>query len=288
LDFGRLITAMVTPFDDDLKMDFTKLEKLIDYLIEEQQSDALVVSGTTGESPTLKDEEKLQLFEAAVKLAAGRCKIIAGTGSNETDHSVHLTRMAEKTGVDGILAVTPYYNKPSQEGVYRHFQAMAEVTDLPIMIYNIPGRTGINVTPETMFRLAEIPNIIASKESHCDLDHITTLVDKAPEGFTVYCGDDSLTLPYLSVGAYGTISVASHVIGVPMKEMIRAFTDGDVKRALAIHRQLFPVFKGLFKAPSPTPVKHALNRKGVDVGSVRLPLVPLDEEDSRFIDSLFL
>lgn len=287
MNFGRLVTAMVTPFDKDLNIDWKQLEKLMDYLIEEQKSDALVVVGTTGESPTLKDDEKIRLFETSVKIAAGRCKIIAGSGSNETDHSVELTKEAEKAGVDAALIVTPYYNKPSQEGIYRHFKAVADETELPIMVYNIPGRAVVNVTVDTMLRLAEIPNIVATKESHTDLDHITTLVANVPDGFTIYCGDDSLTLPYLSVGAFGTVSVASHVIGKEMQEMITAFINGEVKHAMDLHHQLFPVFKGLFTAPSPAPVKHALRFKGMDTGGVRLPLVDLTESEGRFVEGLF-
>lgn len=289
-DFGRVITAMVTPFDEQLQVNWKQLGPLIDYLIEEQKSDAIIVSGTTGESPTLTQDEKLQLFEQSVKLANGRCKVIAGTGSYDTAHTIHLTKLAEKTGVDGILLVAPYYNRPSQEGLYRHFKAAAEATKLPVMFYNIPGRTGVNIAPETMLRLAELPNVAATKESHGDLDHITTLAAKAPEGFKVYCGDDSLTLPYLSVGAYGIVSVASHIAGARMQEMIAAYLAGNVERARQLHVELHPLFKGLFecphRVPSPAPVKHALNVKGIAVGGVRLPLLPVTEEEGRFIEKL--
>lgn len=290
-DFGRVVTAMVTPFNDKLQVDFEKLQTLIDYLIDVQKSETLIVCGTTGESPTLTDDEKKALFEASVKLARGRCKVIAGTGSYDTAHSTHLTKAAEETGVDGILLVAPYYNRPSQEGLYRHFKAVAGATGLPVMLYNIPGRTGINVAPETTLRLAaELPNIFASKEAHCDLDHITTLAAKAPNGFRVYCGDDSLTLPYLSVGAYGVVSVASHLVGNQMQDMIGAFLAGRNAEAAAIHRKLHPVFKGLFecphRVPSPAPVKHALNASGIPVGGLRLPLVPVTEEEAAFIEKL--
>jgi 4-hydroxy-tetrahydrodipicolinate synthase len=291
VDFGRLVTAMVTPFDADLQIDWRQTERLIDYLIQEQQTDTLVVCGTTGESPTLNDDEKVQLFEFAVKQAKGRCKIIAGTGSNDTAHSVHLTGLAEQAGVDGVLLVAPYYNKPSQEGLFQHFKTIAESTSLPVMLYNIPGRSNVNVLPETTLRLAQLPNVVATKEAHADLDHITALVTDAPETFKVYCGDDSLTLPFLAVGAHGIVSVASHVIGREMKTMISAYVNGETAKAAELHGQLLPVFKGLFKCPhpvpSPAPVKHALKLKGMDTGGLRLPLVGVTEEEGRFIGSLF-
>ncbi len=287
MDFGRVVTAMVTPFDSNLQIDWKQTEKLIDYLIEEQQSDSLVVCGTTGESPTLSEEEKLRLFEASVRFAKGRCKIIAGTGSNDTEHSIHLTKKAEQTGVDGILLVSPYYNKPSQEGLYRHFQAIAAETKLPVMIYNIPHRTGVNISDETMLRLAQIPNVTAVKESSGDLDQMTRIIANAPEGFRLYSGDDNLTLPVLAIGGYGVVSVASHVIGRQMQSMIRAFLEGDVKKAAEWHAKLHPIFRGLFRMPNPAPVKYALGLHGVDVGGVRLPLVSVPEEEGRFIRALF-
>lgn len=291
-DFGRVVTAMVTPFNDNLQVNWDRLGILIDYLIEEQQTDTLVVAGTTGESPTLTDEEKAKLFEEAVRLANGRCKIIAGTGSNDTNDTIQQTKLAEEAGVDGVLLVAPYYNKPSQEGLYRHFKAAAEATSLPVMLYNIPGRTGINVCVKTTLKLAaELPNIVASKEAHGCLDHITALAANAPAHFRVYSGDDSLTMPFLSVGGYGIVSVASHIIGKEIHEMIRAFVDGEVQHAVRLHQKLNPVFKGLFECPHPVPnptaVKYALNRRGIDVGGVRLPLVPVSEEEGRFIDRLF-
>jgi len=290
LDFGRLVTAMVTPFDDRLNVNKAEFAKLIDHLIEEQKNDAIVVSGTTGESPTLTDEEKLELFALAVRQAAGRCRIIAGTGSNDTAHSIHLTKAAEKTGVDGILLVAPYYNRPSQEGLHQHFKAIAESTRLPIMIYNIPSRTGIQLSAELTVRLSRIPNIVASKESHNDFDQLTRVIREADPNFRVYSGDDSLTLPMMSIGAYGIVSVASHIVGARMKEMIDLFVRGDTQRAAQLHGELFPVFHGLFncphRVPSPAPVKHALKLRGFDVGGLRLPLVPVTEEEGRFIEDL--
>lgn len=287
MDFGRLITAMVTPFDEQLRIDWPQVGKLIDYLIEEQQSDSLVISGTTGESPTLTDEEKLQLFEAAVKQARGRCKIIAGTGSNSTQHSVHLTQEAERLGVDGILLVAPYYNRPSQEGLYRHFQTVAESTKLPVMLYNVPKRTGINIEAETTIRLSQLPNVVATKEAVSDFDQLSRIISGASANFKVYSGDDILTLPALSIGCYGIVSVASHVVGKEMKRMMQCYLNGDVEAAAQAHARLHPIFTGLFMAPSPAPTKYALNRRGMRVGGVRLPLTDVTEAERQRIDALF-
>lgn len=289
MDFGRLITAMVTPFDDKGVIDWDQTARLIDYLIEEQKSDSLVICGTTGESPTLSEEEKISLFEFAVKQVKGRCKIIAGTGSNNTAESIQLTAKAEKCGVDGVLLVAPYYNKPNQEGLYRHFEAIARSTELPIMLYNVPSRTVISLSAETTLRLAELPNVVATKEC-ASLEQVAQIVSGAPEGFKVYSGDDSATLPAMSVGAYGIVSVASHIIGRQMKEMIEAFLNGRVAEAAKLHQRSLPVFKGLFECPHPVPnpvaVKYALNLSGLAVGSVRLPLIPPTEEEAAFIRNL--
>ncbi|WP_454190618.1 4-hydroxy-tetrahydrodipicolinate synthase [Paenibacillus sp. Marseille-Q7038] len=289
MEFGRLITAMVTPFNDQGEIHWEETSRLIDYLIDVQKSDALVVSGTTGESPTLSDQEKVELFSFAVKHAAGRAKIIAGTGSNSTHHSIKLTQEAEKAGVDGVLLVVPYYNKPNQEGMFRHFEAIAKSTSLPVMLYNVPGRTVASLSVETTLRLAQIENIVATKEC-ASMEQVTLIASGAPEGFVVYSGDDSATLPALSVGAYGIVSVASHIIGSSMKEMIESYVNGDVQKATSLHQTLFPVFKGLFDAPHPLPnpvaVKYALTLKGFEVGSVRLPLVAPTEQEAKFISEL--
>lgn len=291
MDFGRVITAMVTPFDDNLQIDWDQARKLVDYLIEEQQSDSLVICGTTGESPTLTEEEKLQMFRMAVEQAKGRCKIIAGTGSYDTAHSVHLTKEAEKLGVDGVLVVAPYYNRPSQDGLYEHFRVIAESTKLPVMLYNIPSRTGVTVSASTTLKLAQIPNVVASKEAHAEFDLISELIGKAPTGFKVYSGDDILTLPMMAIGAYGIVSVASHVIGKQIQQMVRSYTDGNVAEAARLHAQLRPVFHGLFycphRVPNPVPVKYALGMHGMPVGGVRLPLVAATEEEGQFIRELF-
>ncbi|MBZ5213736.1 4-hydroxy-tetrahydrodipicolinate synthase [Bacillus paralicheniformis] len=285
MNFGNIATAMVTPFDKNENIDFQKLSKLIDYLIN-NGTDSLVVAGTTGESPTLSEEEKVALIQYSVKEAAGRVPIIAGTGSNNTKASIKLTKKAEEAGADAVMLVTPYYNKPSQEGMYRHFRAIAEETSLPVMLYNVPGRTVASLAPETTIRLAEIPNIIAIKEASGDLDAITKIVAETPEDFAVYSGDDSLTLPALSVGARGIVSVASHIIGPEMQEMIKHYTEGNTAQAALIHQKLLPLMKGLFAAPNPSPLKTALQLKGLDVGSVRLPLIPLNEDERLRLSSL--
>ncbi|WP_211745890.1 4-hydroxy-tetrahydrodipicolinate synthase [Paenibacillus sp. Marseille-Q4541] len=289
MEFGRLITAMVTPFNEQGEIHWEETSRLIDYLIDVQKSDALVVSGTTGESPTLSDQEKVELFAFAVKHAAGRAKIIAGTGSNSTHHSITLTQEAEKAGVDGILLVVPYYNKPNQEGMFRHFEAIAKSTSLPVMLYNVPGRTAASLSVDTTLRLASIDNIVATKEC-ASIEQVTLIAAGAPEGFVVYSGDDSSTLPALSVGAYGIVSVASHIIGSSMKDMIESYVDGNVQKAASLHQKLYPIFKGLFEAPNPLPnpvaVKHALTLQGYHVGSVRLPLVAPTEQEAQFIKDL--
>jgi 4-hydroxy-tetrahydrodipicolinate synthase len=291
MEFGRLITAMVTPFDADGHIDWQTTGRLIDYLIEDQQSDSLVVSGTTGESPTLSDEEKLELFRFAVKHANGRCKIIAGTGSNNTAHSIHLTKEAEAAGVDAVLLVAPYYNRPNQEGLFQHFKAIAEATALPIILYNVEGRTGVNISVETTLRLAQIGNIVATKDC-ASTDQLTQIISGAPADFKVYTGDDSATLPALAIGGYGTISVASHIIGAEMKELIQSYTSGNVQEAARINGRLFPIFKGLFQCPHPVPnpvaVKYALGLKAFSVGGVRLPLVTVNEAEAAFLRNLLV
>jgi len=285
MDFGRLITAMVTPFDEQNRIQWGETARLIDYLIEEQKSDSLVVCGTTGESPTLTDEEKLELFRFTVEHVAGRCKVIAGTGSNNTAHTIELSKEAEKLGVDGLLLVAPYYNKPSQEGLYQHFSAIANSVSLPAVLYNIPGRTGISISTETTLRLAQISNIVATKEC-APLDQVAEIASAAPADFKVYSGDDAAALPAMAVGAYGVVSVASHIVGGPMKEMITSFLAGQVEEAAKLHQRLLPVFKGLFECPNPVAVKYALNQRGYSVGSVRLPLIPPTEAEAERIREL--
>ncbi len=283
--FGQVSTAMVTPFDNKGNIDFGKTTQLINYLIE-NGTDSLVVAGTTGESPTLSKEEKLALFDHVVKVVKKRVPVIAGTGSNNTYASIELTKQAEQLGVDAIMAVGPYYNKPNQEGLYQHFKAIAETTTLPMMVYNIPGRSSVTIQPQTVVRLSKIPNIVAVKEASGDLNAMTYIIANTPEDFALYSGDDSLTIPVLSIGGAGVISVASHVIGNELKEMVKAFFAGDNAKAARLHQQLLPLMQGLFAAPSPAPVKTALQIKGLDVGPVRLPLVGLNEQERSTLISL--
>lgn len=283
--FGRVSTAMVTPFDNKGHIDFAKTTQLIKYLIE-NGTESLVVAGTTGESPTLTKEEKIALFQHVVKVVDKRIPVIAGTGSNNTYASIELTKKAEQLGVDGIMVVGPYYNKPNQEGLYQHFKAIAESTSLPVMVYNIPSRSVVNISPETIIRLSKIPNIVAVKEASGDLSAMTNIISNTDEEFYLYSGDDSLALPVLSIGGAGVISVASHIIGNEMQEMVQAFLDGDIKRAAKLHQELLPTMVGLFKAPNPVPVKTALQLRGLNVGSVRLPLVPLTEAERNNLISL--
>ncbi|OKH40794.1 4-hydroxy-tetrahydrodipicolinate synthase [[Phormidium ambiguum] IAM M-71] len=277
--FGRVITALVTPYKEDGSINYAVAEKLAAHLAD-NGTDAFVVCGTTGESPTLKWEEEMELFQVVQKAVAGKAKIIAGTGSNSTSEAIAATQKAAKLGVDGSLQVVPYYNKPPQEGLYQHFQAIAKSSpDLPIMLYNIPGRTGQNLTPETVARLAEIPNIVAIKEASGNLDQASQIRSVTSPEFEIYSGDDSLTLPLLAVGGTGIVSVASHLVGNQIQQMVQAFEAGNTSEALKIHLQLFPLFKTLFITTNPILVKTALKLKGWDIGSVRSPLCePSNEE----------
>lgn len=278
--FGNVVTAMVTPFDENGSLDIQKTESLVEHLIA-NGSDAIVVAGTTGESPTLTTDEKLSLFKTVVKVANGRVPIIAGTGSNNTAASIELTKKAEEIGVNGIMLVAPYYNKPSQEGLYQHFRAIAASTSLPVMIYNIPGRSSVNISVETTIRLSKVDNIVATKEASGDLEAMSRIIAETDDDFSLYSGDDGLTLPALAIGGVGVVSVAAHIIGNEMQEMVQSFKAGELKRAATLHGELLPVMKSLFRQPNPTAVKAALEMQGVAVGSVRLPLIPLTEEEKQ-------
>ncbi|NLU11134.1 MAG: 4-hydroxy-tetrahydrodipicolinate synthase [Tepidanaerobacter acetatoxydans] len=273
--FGKVITAMVTPFDEELNIDYKALENLIEHLLA-TGTDTLLVAGTTGESPTLTDEEKLDLFKACKEIAGKRAKIMAGTGSNSTLHSIELSQKAEKVGADSLLLVSPYYNKPTQEGLYRHFKAIAEAVDIPVVPYNVPGRTAVTIEPETLARLSEIKNVVAVKDAVGNLDKTSKTRLLAPN-LEIYSGDDSLTLPMLALGAQGVISVASHVVGSEIKQMITSFEEGNTKKAEEIHLKLFNIFKALFVITNPIPVKAALNLIGIRVGGLRLPLCEADD-----------
>ena len=278
---GEIITAMITPFNEDLSIDYIALEKLINRLIS-TGSEAILVAGTTGETPTLSHEEEDELFSFVKKIVNGRVKIIMGAGSNSTQTAVKSSLNAQKAGADAILSVVPYYNKPSQKGMYAHFSAIAEAVDLPIILYNIPGRTGVNMLPATIAKLAnEYKNIVAVKQSNSDLDLISDIKSLCPEDFAIYSGDDSLTLPMMSLGAQGVISVASHLVGNEMQKMIKAFKSGNNDEALKIHLHLYPLFRKLFMAPNPVPVKAALAHIGIIKEYVRKPLVILDSEEQK-------
>lgn len=278
MNFGRVLTAMVTPFDHKGNIDYDQTNVLIEHLLN-NGTDGLVVAGTTGESPTLTAEEKISLFRHVVKTVDKRVPVIAGTGGNNTKTSIALTKEAERCDVDAIMLVTPYYNKPNQRSLYEHFKVIAEETTRPVMLYNIPGRSVVNITAETTIALSKIGNIVSIKEASGDLDQIAEIVERTDDDFSVYSGDDSMTLPILSIGGTGVVSVASHIVGNEMKQMVNLFYDGKTQQAAQFHRKLLPVMKGLFKAPSPSPVKAALRIKGMDVGGLRLPLLDLTPEE---------
>ena len=274
-DAGEVITAMVTPFNSKREIDYNKAEELAKYLIS-HGSDALLVAGTTGEGPTLTHEEEFELLSTIKRAVANKAKVIMNAGSNCTDTAIMAAKWAQKEDVDAILSVVPYYNKPSQKGMIEHFSAIAESVDLPIIIYNIPGRTGVNMLPETVATLAEkYQNIVAIKQSFPDMDMITELKLCCPDDFTIYSGDDSLTLPMMSLGARGVVSVASHIFGSELKSMIRNYKTGEFLAAVNMHKKLYPIFKKLFMAPNPIPVKAALAHKGLIEDYVRRPLVEL-------------
>jgi 4-hydroxy-tetrahydrodipicolinate synthase len=277
IDFGRVITAMITPFDAEGKVHYAEAEKLAAYLAA-NGSDGIVVCGTTGESPTLSWDEEYQLFQVVKSAVAGKAKVIAGTGSNSTSEAIEATKKAARLGVDGSLQVVPYYNKPPQSGLYEHFAAIAAACDLPMMLYNIPGRTGQQLEPETIAKLAKLAEIVAIKEATGNLDIASQIRSLTPPDFAIYSGDDSLTLPILSVGGTGVVSVASHLVGNQIQEMIAAFVSGHNQLATKIHIKLLPLFKGLFFAPNPMPIKAALNLQGWEVGGLRLPLCELPIE----------
>jgi 4-hydroxy-tetrahydrodipicolinate synthase len=277
---------MVTPFDDEMEIDYKAVERLVTHLID-TGTEAIVVSGTTGESPTLEEFEKKELLKAVLSVARGRAKVVMGTGSNSTSKSVLASREAEKLGAEGLLVVAPYYNKPTQEGLLAHFSAVAEATALPVMIYNIPGRTGVNINVDTILELASRhANLHALKDATGNVDQTAEIAGIAGENFRIYSGDDSLTLPFLSVGASGVVSVASHVIGPQVKEMITAFFEGRLDDARRLHYDCLPMFKGLFTAPNPTCVKYALGKMGICRPHLRLPLVPLGKQQQEAMDKL--
>lgn len=277
--FGQVITAMVTPFKSDLSIDFDAAERLINHLIK-TGTDTIVVAGTTGESPTLTHKEEKELCQFVQKVVSKKVKIVLGTGSNCTRTAINATQEAESLGADGILSVVPYYNKPTQAGLIEHFSQIARCTSLPIILYNIPSRTGINIEPHTVAELAKAhKNIIGYKDATGNLDNTSQVILQAPKDFYVYSGDDSMTLPMLSIGTCGVISVASHIVGLEIKDMINCYFSGKIDLAKEIHKKLFPLFKALFKAPNPTCIKAALEIKGICKAGLRPPLVKLNEKE---------
>ncbi len=274
--FGGTFTALVTPFRNG-DVDLAALEKLIEAQIAAGIT-GIVAIGTTGESPTLTHDEKEEVIARAVEIANGRCKVLAGTGSNSTRDAIAATKFSEKAGADGALLVAPYYNKPSQEGLFRHFKAIAEATSLPIILYNIPGRCSVDIVPDTVVRLAEAcRNIVSIKEASGSVERIGELRRRLPDQFTILSGDDSLTLPFMSVGAAGVVSVASNLFPAEVCMLVRASESGDLKSAEKLHRKFLPLFKDLFIEPNPVPVKAALGWRGVMSGEVRLPLCEMSE-----------
>jgi len=279
---GRLITAMATPFDKNGAVDFKRTEELVEHLIK-NGSDGIVVHGTTGESPTLTHEEEYELYKTVKKAVNGRASVIAGTGSNSTETTIKSTKRAQEIGCDAALLVVPYYNKPSQEGLYRHFKAVADNSTIPLILYNIPGRTGINMAPETIAKLSQIKNFIGVKDAAGDVNQTSTIRMLCKDDFIIWSGDDSLTLPMMSVGGYGVISVASHIVGKDIKAMIEAFASGNTKKAQELHIKLMPIFKVLFITSNPSPLKYALSLMGIDCGVPRLPLVEPTEKEKELI-----
>ncbi|HPF20969.1 MAG TPA: 4-hydroxy-tetrahydrodipicolinate synthase [Syntrophomonas sp.] len=281
----KLITAMVTPYNEKLEVDYEKAAELARYLIA-HGSDGLVVSGTTGESPVLSRDEKVTLF-AVVKNAVGsNVQVWAGTGSYNTRESMELSQAAEIAGADGLLLVNPYYSKPTQEGMFQHFRAIADSVSLPVMLYNIPGRTGVELLPDTIARLAETNNIVAIKEASRNLDQVSQIKVMVGERLAIFSGDDSMTLPMLAIGGSGVVSIASHIAGNEIKQMLTAFEQGNSTQAMQMHQYLFPLFKGLFITTNPIPVKEALNLLGFKVGGFRLPLCAAGQQELDAIRQL--
>jgi len=272
--FGRLLTAMITPFKDDLSIDWAGVEKLAKHLVSTGH-DGIVVNGTTGEAPTTSDDEKIEIIKVVCKAVDGKAKVVAGAGNNETSHSVEQAEMAANAGADGLLVVTPYYNKPPQAGIEAHFRAMADATKVPVMLYDIPGRTGVAIEPDTIVKLASHPNIVALKDAKGDVASTSWVIKRC--GIPVYSGDDILNLPLLSVGAVGFVSVCGHTVGADLRVMLDSWFSGNSAKALEIHQKLLPVYTGTFRTQGAILTKAALNMMGLPGGKVRLPLVDATE-----------
>lgn len=281
-DWGRLLTAILTPFNADGSVNYFEVRRIANYIVDEQKNDGVVVNGTTGESPTLTEEEKLKLLETVLDEVGSKAAVVFGAGTYNTSESIHLAKEGEKRGAHGIMLVNPYYNKPSQDGLYAHFSTIAKETSLPVLLYNIQGRTSVNLDTPTLLRLAEIPNIVGVKEASGNVPQMSDVCRQVPAGFRVYSGDDGLTLPLLSLGGYGIVSVAGHVVGKYIKQMIEAFPTNPAKAA-EIHHKLSPVYKALFMTTNPVPVKYATSLLGFNCESVRLPLVELTDSEKAAV-----
>jgi len=288
MNLGRIGTAMITPFKEDGTINYPELERIINYLID-NGTDCIVACGTTSENPTMSTEEKIEVVRFTVEKVAGRVPVIAGTGDNETAYSIAMTHKAEENGADGIMLVAPYYNKPNQRGIFAHFETIAKETSLPVMLYNVPGRTGVNVAYETSVALSKIPNISWIKEASGNLDQMGDIIENidSDDDFFVYSGDDGLTLPLLAIGGAGIISVAAHVVGNDMQLMIKAFEEGNHELAAKIHRALLPLVRALFAQPNPSPVKYAMTKLGFDTLNVRLPMMEMTDEEKANFDRIW-
>ncbi len=284
-ELGRLLTAMVTPFKENGEVDYKQAQKLALALLG-SGSDGVVVAATTGEAPTLTWDEELRLFREVKAAVGGRGTVVAYTGSNSTAEAVEATKGAEKIGVDACLSVVPYYNKPSQEGIYQHFKTIAAATSLPIIMYNIPGRVVVNMTPDTIARLSKIENIVGVKEANGDMAHVAQTLSGARQGFLIWSGNDNDTFPIMALGGYGVIGVTTHLVGKHYKKMLDIILSDRITEAAAIHRDLVPLVNAMFMFPSPAPVKYALNYLGFNVGKPRLPLVEVDEKTAAAIREL--
>ena len=281
-EIGRLITAMVTPFDEKGAVDYEQAKCLANALLD-SGSDGLVITGTTGEGPTLSAEEKIRLYAEVKEAIGSRGAVIAGTTDNDTAKSIELSAEAESVGADALLLTVPAYNKPPQEGLYQHFKAIAESTSLPCVLYNVTSRTSLNMTDETTIRLSEIDNIVGVKEAGSDLNQITRIIDRAGDDFRVWSGNDDETFSIMAPGGYGVVSVLSHLVGNQIKQMMGYLLEGDVEKAAAEHRRLLPLFKVMFIVSNPIPLKYSLNHVGFNVGPMRLPLVPPDDKSAEKI-----
>ncbi|KXS37210.1 MULTISPECIES: 4-hydroxy-tetrahydrodipicolinate synthase [unclassified Candidatus Frackibacter] len=282
VELGEVITAMVTPFNEELEVNYEAAADLANYLVN-NGSDGILVLGTTGEVPTLTKEEKMKLIEIVKEAVGDRAKVIVGTGSYSTQESIKMTKKVTDLGVDGVMLVTPYYNKPPQAGLYNHFKQVAEVTDLPVILYNVPGRTSRNIEPETVAKLADIDNIVAIKEASGDVEQAATINRLTDDDFMIYSGDDGLTLPILSIGGTGIISVAAHLVGSKIKDMVTAYKAGEVQKAAGLNAELGELFAKIFMTTNPIPVKAALNLMGQQVGPVRPPLVDANAEEEEVL-----